>query len=213
MNLADTKQRAEAQSSKIGPRPSILPSRRDTRAPDLEVNASMRTAKRGDAGASDLMRTLGLVNQAAEDFSNYVGAKHVEDEKDNIAQGFADQAAGVADPEKEERSLGYKNAVTRGRTVNDFRAASQEFDEELRGVIEHQDDPDLDVRQTEVSDHIEKFYRNFAVDPETGEFKRSLQSPGAMRYLAEAMQSTRATFTTNALGRIEERFTQEAIGH
>lgn len=213
MNLADNKQRLTVQRDKIGNRPGILPARRDTRAPDLEVNASMRTARRGDGGAQELMRALGMVQQAGEDLTAYATAKHGVVEQQNIAQGFADQAAGVVDPEQEERSLGYRNAVTKGRTVNDFRKASLEFDTELRGIIERQDDPDLAVRQGEVSERIEKFYRDFAVDSETGEVKRSFKSPGALRYLAEAIQSSRADFTGNAMRRIEQRFSQEALTH
>lgn len=213
MNLADNKQRRSVQQDRIGNRPGILPARRDTRSPDLEVNATMRTASRGNGSAEELLRALGMVQRAGEDLTNYVTAKHADDEQTNIAQGFADQAAGVVDPEQEERSLGYRNAVTKGRTVNDFRKASLEFDEELRGVIERQDDPDLDIRQGEVSERIEKFYRDFAVDPETGEVKRSFKSPGALRYLAEAVQSSRADFSANAMRRIEQRFSQEALTH
>lgn len=214
MNLADIKQRPVAQQSNIGPRASIIPGRRDTRTPDLEVNASLRTARRGTGSADELMRALGMVHKAGAELADYATAKHADDEQDNIARGFADQAAGVVDPEMEERSLGYRNAVTRGRVVNEFRTGLQKFeDEELRGLIERQDDPDIKVRQTEVAERLEAFYHDFSVDPETGTVKRSMQSPGALRYLAESIQSSRAAVTANARARIEQRFNKEAIGH
>lgn len=213
MNLAEARSRDVQQLKQLTRKASIVPERRDTRQSDLEVNASMRDARRGDSGAGELMRALGIVQRAGNDLVEYSHAKHQDAERDNISRGFADEAVDAVDAERMEKSLGYRNAVTKGRTVTQFTEASREFGDELSQMIEQQDDPDLEVRRSQVLDATEVFFRDFAVDSETGELKQFMQSPGAMRYLAEAMHKSRPDIEAKALARIEERFNTEAVGH
>ncbi len=214
MNLADIGVRKVVQGDRLGGRSSILPERRNTNAPELRSFGTMRDARRGDVGGAEaLTRALGMVQRTGGELVDYATRKHADTERDNIAEGAADQAAGTVDPAMVEQSLGYRNAVTKGRTVTEFNKATQGFDQELRGVIEQQDSPDLDARRVEVEQRVETFFRDFAVDPETGELKGFLQSPGAMRYLAGSIQATRAETMSNALARIGERFNEEALGH
>ena len=214
MNLSNNQSRRVEQQEKIGRRTSIIDDRRNTRAPVLEANANLRNSRRGDvAGAQALMRTLGMVEQGVSDFQKYATNKHIDEEQTNIAQGMADEAAGTVNDEMMEKSLGYRNAVTKGRTVTAFSKATREFSEELEGLIENQDSPSLEERQAEVSAMLEGFYTDFAKDPETGELREFLQSPGAMRYLAEAIQTSRPGAMQNAMARIEERFNREALSH
>lgn len=214
MNLSDNQTRSVRQQEQIGRRTSIIAERRDTRAPILETNANLRSARRGDVGGAEaLMRTLGLLQNAGEDVANAQFAKYADQEQDNIAQGAADQAAGTVDEALMEKSLGYRNAVTKGRTVTAFSKASREFSEELEQLIEGQDSPILEDRQAEIEAKLEEFYTGFAADPETGELREFLQSPGAMRYLAEAIQTSRPAALANAMERVEERFNREALSH
>lgn len=214
MNLSENRARDVQQQEQIGRRTSIIAERRETRAPALESAASLRTARRGDVGGADaLLRTLGLVERAGGDVVSYMQNKKALDEKDNIDRGFADEAIGAVDEEMMNKSLGYRNAVTKGRTVTNFSKASREFDEELKQMIEDQDSPILEERLAEIDARIEGFFTNFAQDPETGELRDYLQSPGAMRYLAETIQTTRPKAQTAAREMVETKFKAEAFSH
>lgn len=214
MNLSENRARDVQQQEQIGRRTSIIAERRETRAPALESAASLRTARRGDVGGADaLLRTLGLVERAGGDVVSYMQNKNALDEKDNIDRGFADEAIGAVDEEMMNKSLGYRNAVTKGRTVTNFSKASREFDEELKQMIEDQDSPILEERLAEIDARIEGFFTNFAQDPETGELRDYLQSPGAMRYLAETIQTTRPKAQSAAREMVETKFKAEAFSH
>lgn len=214
MNLGSNENRTVRQQERIGRRTSIIDDRRDTRAPGLETNANIRDARRGDTGGAEaLMRTLGLLEGGISDFQKYATNQHIADEQDNIAQGAADEAAGLVDEEQMEKSLGYRNAVTKGRTVTAFSKATREFSQELEELIETQDSASLEERQAEIQTRLEDFYKDFAQDPETGELREFLQSPGAMRYLAEAIQTSRPKAMENAMARVETRFNREALSH
>lgn len=212
MNLSDQNPRTSRQGERIGRRASIIDGRRDTRAPAFRGSQTMASARRGDVGGADaLLRTLGMLQEGASDFAQYAANKHGVDERDNITRGFADEAAGTVDEELMAKSDGYRNAVTKGRTVTEFTAASREFNSELETYISHQTSPSLEVRQAEVAAKVESFYRDFAQDPDTGELRERLQSPGAARYLAEAIQQSRPQALANAQAAIEERFNREAL--
>lgn len=214
MNLGDDTPRTQRQSSRVSNRSSIIPGRRNTRAPALETNASLRDARRGDVGgAQALMRSLGIVEEGVSDLQAYAEGQFAADEQDNIVRGAADQAAGAVDEAMMEKSDGYRNAVTKGRTVTAFTTATREFAEELEAVLEQQDSPFLEARREEALRMTEEFFTNFAVNPETGELREFLQSPGAMRYLGESIQAVRPRFQANAVQRIEERFSREALSH
>ncbi|MDE1467935.1 M23 family metallopeptidase [Aurantiacibacter sp. D1-12] len=159
------------------------------------------------------MRSLGIAEEGVEDLGNAQFNQYVEDEQGNIAQGALDVQSDSVDDEMMERSLGYRNAVTKGRTVTGFTEAAREFSDELETVLEAQDSPLLEVRRSEALGMTERFFENFAVNPETGELREYLQSPGAMRYLAETIQTVRPQFEANAIQRIEERFNREALSH
>lgn len=214
MNLSQNRARDVQQQEQIGRRTSIIAERRETRAPALESAGNLRTARRGDVGGAEaLLRTLGLAQEAGSDIVTYMTNKNALDEKDNIARGFADESVGAVDEEMMNKSLGYRNAVTKGRTVTNFSKASREFDEELKAMIEGQESPILEERLAEIDARIEGFFTNFAQDPETGELRDYLQSPGAMRYLAETIQTTRPKAQAAAREMVETKFKAEAFGH
>jgi hypothetical protein len=192
-------------------RAGILPERRDTRADRLQTFSTMSSAQRGDGGAEALMRSLGMVREAAGDFQQYANIKFKQNEEDNAATGALDQAANKVDEEKATRSFAYRNAVARGRTMSAWNDGLADFREELRGTLEQQDQLTLEERQADVRERVETFFENFAVDPETGKLRSFLATPDSMRYLAEQMTQSRPQFESDALQRIEERFNEEAI--
>lgn len=213
MNLGQLRPQEVTQGDQIGRRSSILPETRNTRAPAYSASGDMRSARRGDGGAAELMRSLGIAQRGLEDLTDYAAAKHGADEADNIIEGTADQQLGTIDPVMLEKSEGYRNAVTKGRAMSNFNASSRAFDEELRAVIEQQDAPDLEGRMAEVRQRMEAFYTGLAIDPETKQIRPDLQSPTAMRYLADAIGRSRPQLEAAALQRIEARFNGEAVGH
>lgn len=214
LDLATVQVRTARQDRLTEHRSSIVPERRDTRAPDFQGSARMGSAARGDVGgAEELMRTLGLANKAAGSFSDYANAKFQKNERDNAAQGSIDAATGHVDAELEARSASYKNSVALGRTMTGFQSSLQSFGDDLHGLIENQDDADLATRQTEVKDRIDKFFRDFALDPDTGQLRGFLATPEAKRWLAGSMTETRAKLEATSLSRIEERFKGEALTH
>lgn len=214
MNRAEIKARAVQQEEQIGRRASIIAERRDTRAPDLERNQDLRSARRGDVGGAEaLLQTLGLVEKGVSDFQTYKTNKLIDEEQDNKAKGALDAVSGNVDPVMMEKSLGYYNSVTKGRTVTSFAKANQEFTKDLEELINNQDAASLEARTEEITKKVEGFYENFAKDPETGQFRDYLQSPGAMRYLAEEIQTNRPKILAAAQTMIEAKFKAESFSH
>lgn len=214
MNLADIQARETQQADKLARRSSILPERRNTTLKPLEQNATMASARRGDVGGAEaLMKTLGLLQRAGDDVAQATQAQHAQREQDNIAQGALDQQVGRVDPEMEQKSLGYRNAVTKGRTMSEFNGAMRDFDAELRDMIDDDNDVDLTARRQRVLDRTEQFFAEFATDPETGQLKPFLQTPGALRYLAEGISASRGQIEATAMRRIEAKFDGETVNH
>ena len=213
LSKVDTRSANQTRGRLTDRRAGILPERRDTRADRLQSFATMSSAQRGDGGAEALMQTLGMVREAAGDFQQYADTKFKKDEEDNAARGALDQATDKVDEEKAGRSYAYRNAVARGRTMTAWNGGLKDFRDDLRGVVEQQNQLTLEERQAEVRQHVETFYKGFAIDPDTGKLRDFLATPDSMRYLGEQMQLGRPQFEDAALQRIEERFNEEAVTH
>ncbi|MDK8184272.1 MULTISPECIES: glycosyl hydrolase 108 family protein [Sphingomonas] len=210
-DLAQIAIRRTQQDRPTDRRSGILPERRDTRAPELQTFARMGTAARGDGGASELMRTLGVVSRAAESFQDYANRKYQHDEEVNAGQGAVDQASGHIDSELMEQSHAYKTAVELGREQTNFPEAVRAYGEELTGLIEHQTSSDLVERRREAEASIEQFFQSYAIDPETGDIKAGLTSPQTKRWLAAAVTENRSRLSAAAHARITERMGSEAL--
>ena len=192
-------------------RSGILPDRRDTRAPELQTFARMGTAARGDGGAGELMRTLGVVGKAAESFQDYANTRFQHDEEVNAGQGAADQATGQIDPKLMEQSRAYKNAFELGRQQTSFPEAVRAHAQELTGLIEHQTSADPEERRREAGAFTERFLHSYALDPQTNELKPGLSTPQAERWLAAAITENRTRLSALANARIDERMNGEAL--
>jgi hypothetical protein len=171
----------------------------------------MGSAARGDGGASELMRTLGVVSKAADSFQDYANRKYQHDEEVNAGQGAVDQASGHVDSGLMEQSQAYKTAVELGREQTNFPEAVRAYGEELTGLIEHQTSSDLVERRREAEASIEHFFQSYATDPETGKIKAGLTSPQAQRWLAAAVTENRSRLSAAAHARITERMSGEAL--
>jgi soluble lytic murein transglycosylase-like protein len=213
-DLSQIKQRIGLDERRITDhREGIISSDRDTRAPQREFFGDMRAGARGDGAAEELMKTLGVVNKAASALGGVADAQYAKDEDRRGAQGSIDEQSGTVDAELMRKSHAYASSVTTGRTMSAWNSHLRDFDQDLRGFIEHQDDPHLEVRQGQVRQKLDTFFSGFALDPETGQPRDFLGSPEAKRWLAGQMKATRVEVEKNASARIEQRFHAEALGH
>lgn len=211
-NVADFTLRPTRQDDPTARRPGVLPERRETRAPALEGFARMGTAARGDVGgAGELMRTLGVVTKAAEGFQQYAENKFQQDEDTRAGRAAVDLLTGNVDPQMVQRSHAYRNAVELGREQTNLPDAMRTLGEELDQLVEHQTDSDPAARQHEADTRIQEFFRSYITDPETGERKKDLSSPAAMRWLGAAITENTARLSSAAHARIKERMDGEAL--
>ena len=213
LSRVETRTANQSQERLVDRRTSILPERRDTRADRLQTAVTMATARRGDGGAEALMKSLGMVREAAGDFQQYANQKFRKDEDTNAAQGTVDQMAGTVDPELARKSAAYKDSVARGRTASAWADYAVDMDEELNSLIEGQQQLTLEERRDELTGFLDRKFKEFAVSDETGQLQDFLATPGAMRYLGEKMTEARASVSAEATKLIESRFNVEALTH
>jgi len=212
-NVADVTVRALQQGRLTTNRSSVLPSP-NTRAPAFQGSARMGSAMRGDGGAEELMRTLGLLNKAAGSFQEYAERAHQSREDGNAGQGAIDQATGNVDPVLTEQSAAYKRAVELGRERTTFPSEIATFGSgALTELVEKQTSADLTERRAEVEHHIDQFLRSYALDPETGNIRDSLTTPEAKRWLAGAMTEGRQSLSAAAHERIDRRLKDEGLAN
>lgn len=211
-NVADLTIRPTRQNDPVARRPGILPDRRDTRAPGLESFARMGTAARGDVGgATDLMRTLGVVSKAADSFQDYANAKFQHDEEELAGRGAVDQMTGHVDTALVEQSTAYRDAIELGREQANLPDAVRRIGEEVGQLVEHQTSSDPEVRRREVDQRITQLFQDYVTDPETGEVKAELTSSVAMRWLSTALADSRARLSGVAHARVTELMDGQAL--
>lgn len=184
-------------------------SRRNTEQPQARVFADIRNASRGDGGAEELRRTLGMVQDAAGDFKSYTNNKFKETERQNAGQAALDGVAGKQNDELFAKSRAYREGITLARTQRDWFEGLPKLEKGLSELIAQQTDPDPMKRQAEVNDFISKHWAAFAVDEE-GNLK-DFGSPGANGWLAEQMVSARTKAQSAAFAQIDKKLGEESI--
>jgi hypothetical protein len=210
-NLQNVQTRVARQDRPTDRRAGVLPERRNTEAPQRQFQADMRDARRGDVGgAEELMRTLGFAKQGAADFQQYAEENFREEEAANAAEGSLDAAAGKVDETQMRRSRAYRASVSRGRAQERWYKHMQATEQGMRALIEQQTEADPLKRQKEVEDYIEGRFREFAIDPETGQ-PVDFGDPAAMRWVAEQMGGSRAQLRARGVELSEERLNETAI--
>lgn len=211
-NLADLQGRQTRQRDPLNGRAGILPDRRETRVPGFEGFARMGSASRGDVGgAEELRRTLGLATKAAGDFQEYTVNRFERAEEENAARAGIDQASGRIDTDRMRESFAYRSAVELGREQAALPQAVQGFGDRLSTLLDRQTDANPDVRKQHADEAIEDFFQSYARDPETGDLRAGLTTPGAMRWLREAIMDNRNRLRTAAHASINERLGNEAL--
>lgn len=140
-DLAAAPGRRAAQRRITNNRDGVLPSRRQTDAPSVAIRADLRTATRGDGGADELRRTLGMLSNAAADF----GQARVQADQELFSReatdGLGDALAGrEADPAL-AASRAYQEAFYRVRTESRFNAFSATTKNDIDQALNDGADP------------------------------------------------------------------------
>ncbi|BBE33831.1 hypothetical protein [Sphingosinicella microcystinivorans] len=193
-------------------RAGTLPTR-NVRAPELEINARMGTARRGDGGADELKRVLGLVNRTAQ------GVADIQSERDerlaerqraaDAATGMTDAATGKdKDAERAKRSRAYAD----GYSVEAARAQGVKLTLETGALVDELlNDPEKRADLDDVNEAIEAHYRSTLMD-ETGNL-RDFGSPEATRAVAQAASDARQKALIAAQQVITDRVHTEHLGN
>ncbi|HEY0623179.1 M23 family metallopeptidase [Sphingomonas sp.] len=209
-DLSRTRARETRQDRPVDRREGIIPSRRNTEAPQRQVNADMRSAQRGDVGgAEQLRRIFGGAEDAASSFKAYADQRFQEESNANTAQGAIDEAAGKVDEAKMAKSAAYRSSVTDGRTKSSWYKHLRDIDEGARAIIEKQTSADPAEREAELDAYFDQQFRGYALN-EDGTVK-DFGSPETTRWLAGEIQRNRATMRDGAMAAVEKRMNEEAI--
>ena len=127
--------RRNAQDRITENRDSVLPSRRETRTPDVQVRADMRSAARGDGGLDELRDFFNGLQRGAETYFEYETQKIAEDARGEYADGTVDAAAGrEMDPER-AKAYAYRRGFTSVEAANRQTAFERETQQEADAMI------------------------------------------------------------------------------
>lgn len=139
-------------------RDGILPARRQTDLPNFTVTADMRSAARGDGGARELQKALGLFQDAAGDFGRAREANRADEYAAQRADGALDATTGgVADPAM-AKSSAYQEAFYGAKAEGEFRTFEADLKRQLQEKIDGGEDPDAvkEFFQSQVAGFVER---------------------------------------------------------
>ncbi|MFC6621321.1 M23 family metallopeptidase [Novosphingobium panipatense] len=169
----------------------------------------MRNASRGEGGASELLRALGMVRNAAADFQQYQEAKADQEAEADEAEGMEAFAAGVVDPTKLAESKAYRAGVEWQRGEADWATRRSTMADGMGQLIQNQTDPDPIKRRAEVVTFLEQQNHDFAVG-EDGQL-RKFGSAAANRHFAEQMAGVRSAMLPQADVMIRKRMGEQSL--
>lgn len=182
VDLSQLATRQQQQARVTAGREGIIPSRRMTEVAPLQVNADMRTARRGD-GAEQLRQIFGAVADAGEAISARNAEKRKQQDRADTAQGALDQARGTVDPVKAERSDAYRRALAAGNTRSRYDEFRRTIETEAEAMMADANDP---ATPEEALQHINARFREFTVEKD-GKL-RDFGSHEANLFVAESWQ-------------------------
>ncbi|MGH6746390.1 M23 family metallopeptidase [Novosphingobium sp.] len=209
-DLSNIKARPTEQD-RITERRDAMFSRRNTEAPAVRSYQNMRNATRGDGGAAELLNALGMAKNAASDFQSYQDNKAAKTRETDQADAFIDEATGMVDEARMQKSKAYREGALMSRTQAEWATKLPDLESGLQELLQNQTDPDPAKREAEVAHYLETFNRTFAVG-EDGEL-RDFGSPGANRWLAEQMAGLRGNAMSRASQLIDKRMGEESMSN
>lgn len=209
-DLSQTAPRVGKRDRLASRRDSIIPNRRNTEQPQRQVFADMRSARRGDGGAQELMRVLAGSQRASDALSEYAEQNFRVTEDRKAAEGAAAQAAGTVDDRQMARSRAYRQAVSRGRAQQSWFEFSRSTEQAVRELTNNQSQATPEERNAEIDQLIEGRFHDYALDPETHQ-ARDFGDPSVTRWVAEQMPQLRAQLRSRGYEAAEGRLNEEAI--
>jgi hypothetical protein len=146
-NLADTVVRQANASRITNNRDGVLPSKRNTDAGKLEVNATISQGRRGNAASEELLRTLGMLTDGISKPLNALGqaqTKNRQDAADALdgADGATAAMNGTPDAERMKASSAYRSWYSKGRADTVFAIAHERIDADITAQMNAKTDVD-----------------------------------------------------------------------
>ncbi|MCR5870676.1 MULTISPECIES: M23 family metallopeptidase [unclassified Sphingomonas] len=203
-DLAKTRTPTEARRRGTSNRDYTLPSRRDTDAPRLEINAPIVRPSGPAESAEILARTLGL----ATDVAAAIGENAMEKTAAKRAgMGTLDGARGAPDEALFAKSNAYREAFQ----LEGAKRGAFQLDLDVTKLIEDrladEDDP---ATLDDIQGIIDNAFGSFATDDEGK--PRDFGNPKASLAVAQQLNATRTRLMGAAYEAIRERTNSEAVG-
>lgn len=148
-NLADIAVRQNNASRITNNRDVVLPGKRNTDNGNLEVNATIGSGRRSNAGADELMKTLGIVSDAVSKPLGQIGAAKTKANQDAAdaadgAQGANDALAGKPDEQKLKDSAVYRDWYAKGKADTTFAITHERIDASIKERMNSKQDANGD---------------------------------------------------------------------
>jgi hypothetical protein len=198
-DLSRTQLRQSVQDRPTEHRASILPERRDTRAPEFQGQATLRSAQRGDGGADELLRVLQGVKRSGASVvdaaSDVNDLKEFEQGKADRAQANADSIAGTIDDAKMKDSVAYRKWRT--KSILDVKLATTKsaIHDDITQLMNSDEDG---VWTPEDVDAVIGKHFKALITNEDGTPNEYLSSPEARELINGQYGEIRAQFITEA---------------
>lgn len=209
-DLAKVENRVQRADRKVDRRDGILETA-DPRQRAAQTFGSMRNARRGDAGAAQVLKSLGMLTDSLQDAQGVAQKQYEKDQKDDFEQALIDNMTGTTNEERADESEGYRRGIGMARTETNWYQYKAEADVRLQEFIESQTDPDVNERRKQLVRYIEdEYFGGFVKDPETGEVVDMQHRDGYLLAM-EQIQKARPQLLAVANARITERFEGEAL--
>lgn len=206
-DLSRTQAPTDARRRGSANRDFTIPNRRDTSAPELEINAGIR--RPNDSAARQLLSILQVGQEAADSVGDFIAAREGRRESERGAAGALAGARGDApDPEQMERSRAYADAYY---TSGAQRAAVELAQRTAAAVQARLADPDDPATLDDVNEIIDREFSSVALD-EQG-LPRDFGSRGAALALGNVMRDARQRILSEAIPAIRQRTDRTLVGN
>jgi murein DD-endopeptidase MepM/ murein hydrolase activator NlpD len=198
LNLARVQEAVDARRRGSQNRDYTLPSRRETRAADLEVNAPI--SRPNNSGSQVLLRTLGLAEDFGQSVVGYAGRVKERRDKERAAQAAVDFQSGTKDEKLATKYQAYRESWYTEKA----KASAAELDRlAAANVVELLADEDDPATLEDVSGVLNAAY-SAALTGADGKLVE-FETEEGRRAVADQMARTRARIMGEAVGIIRER--------
>lgn len=204
-DLSRVDQRISTRGQPTRNRDALIPQRRQTQAPDLEVNA--RPQRQNSGAAQELAKILSLGQDAAENFTGMEMERRAQRDDKLASQAQMDFVSEEENPELYARYTAYRRAWHVEGAKSMAVDIDREVVEAVNARLADEDDP---ATLDDIDELIESLYRSKVL----GEDGQPLDfgEPKAQRLLANQMVEARARARTEAAKIIKQRTDLKLLG-